>query len=124
MQVNIRFQETSKPINMNCKCGVIIEHIRGLGSYDAALILDLSDKDGNVRMLRQNPTLYATQYLTAGETYYLVSGTEDGKQFVYQILATLSPDEGTIDVKPTKVDKPVAPKKAPPKPPPKPKKGK
>jgi hypothetical protein len=124
MQVSIRYADVNKPINMNCKCGVIIEHIRRLGNYDATLILDICDKDGNVKLLRQNPTSYATSYLTANETYYLVSGVEDSKQFTYSVLATLTAEEPQIEVKPTKADKPVVVKRAPPKPPAKPKKGK
>jgi hypothetical protein len=109
---------------MNCKCGVIIEHIRRLGNYETSLILDVCDKDGNVKLLRQNPTTYATSYLSSGETYYLVSGIEEAKQFVYQVQAALTAEEPQIEVKPTKADKPVIPKRAPPKPPPKAKKGK
>jgi hypothetical protein len=124
MQVNVRYADVSKPINMNCKCAVILEHIRRLGNYDAALVLDVCDKDGNVKLLRQNPVMYATTYLSAGETYYLVSATEEGKQFTYQVLATLSQEEPQIDVKPTKVDKPPVPKRAAPKPTAKAKKGK
>lgn len=124
MQVNIRYADANKPINMNCKCGVIIEHIRRLGNYDAALILDICDKDGNVKLLRQNPTAYATSYLSAGETYYLVSATEEAKQFVYSVLATLTSEEPQIEVKPTKADKPTGSKRAPPKPPAKGRKGK
>jgi hypothetical protein len=124
MQVNVRYADVTKPINMNCKCAVILEHIKRLGNYDAALVLDICDKDGNVKLLRQNPVMYATTYLSANETYYLVSATEDGKQFTYQVLAALTPDEPQIDVKPTKADKPPPPKRAPPKPAAKPKKGK
>jgi hypothetical protein len=124
MQVNIRYADVNKPINMNCKCAVILEHMRRLGNYDTALILDLCDKDGTVKLLRQNPTSYATSYLVAGETYYLVSATEEPKQFVYQILATFLPDEPQIDVKPTKADKPSQPRRAPQKATAKPKKGK
>ena len=124
MQVNVRYADVTKPINMNCKCGVIIEHIRRLGGYDATLILDVCDKDGNVKLLRQNPTTYATSCLQSGETYFLVSGTEDGKQFSYQVLANLTSEEPQIEVKPTKVDKPAPNRRAPPKPPAKGKKGK
>ena len=126
MQVNIRYADVNKPINMNCKCGVILEHIRKLGNYDAALVLDVCDKDGNVKLLRQNPTTYATSYLSAGETYYLVSATEDpaGKQFVYQNLATLTGEEPQFEVKPTKADKPAPAKRAAPRPAAKARKGK
>jgi hypothetical protein len=124
MQVNIRYGDVNKPINMNCKCAVILEHMRRLGGYDATLILDICDKDGNVKLLRQNPTTYATSYLVAGETYYLVGATEEPKQFVYEVLATLTSDEPQIDVKPTKADKPSQPRRAPQKAAAKPKKGK
>ena len=124
MQVNIRYAEVNKPINMNCKCGVILEHIRKLGNYDPALVLDVCDKDGNVKLLRQNPTGYATSCLSAGETYYLVSATEDGKQFVYQTLATLTAEEPQFEVKPTKADKPAPTKRAAPRPAAKARKGK
>ncbi|EAY12387.1 hypothetical protein TVAG_246210 [Trichomonas vaginalis G3] len=116
MQINIRFNDQNKPININCKCGVILEHIRKCANLDSSLLLDLSDKDGNVKLLRPNLTTYATQFLSAGETYYLVSATEDPKQYTYKLLATLTPEEGTIDVKPTKPDKKDVAKKPPPKP--------
>lgn len=116
MQINIRFAEVNRPVNMNCKCGVIIESIRRLGSYDATLVLDVCDKDGNVKLLRQNLTSYATSYLSAGETYFLVSATADGARFTYQNLAKLGPDEPVFEVKPTKADKPAPPKRAPAKP--------
>lgn len=116
MQVNIRYGDTNKPININCKCGVIIEYIRKCANLDSSLILDLCDKDGNVKLLRQNLTTYATSYLSAGETYYLVSATEDTKQFVYQLMANLTSTEPTFDIKPTKVDKKETAKRAPPKP--------
>jgi hypothetical protein len=124
MTVTIRYAEVPKLINMNCKCGVILEHIRRLGNYEAAVILDVCDKDGNVKLLRQNPTISATSYLSAGATYWLVSATEDAKMFNYQLLATLTPEEPQIEPKPTKADKPPPPKRTSPKPPAKPKKGK
>ena len=116
MQINIRFNEINKPININCKCGVIIEHIRKCANLDLNLLLDFCDKDGNVKLLRSNLTSYATSFLTAGETYFLVSGQEDGKQYTYKLLVNLLPEEGNIEVKPTKIDKRETVKKPPPKP--------
>lgn len=124
MQVNIRFNDQNKPININCKCGVILEHIRKCGNIEQGLLLDLCDKDGNVKLLRPNLTAYATSYLSGGETYFLVNCIEDPKQYTYKLLATLTPEEGTIDVKPTKPDKKDTAKKAPPKPASRAKKGK
>lgn len=119
MQINIRYADTTKPLNMNCKCGVILEHLRKCASIDPSVLLDLTDKDGNVKLLRQNPTTYATNVLSANETYYLVSAVEDQKQFIYTVLANLTPEEQQIDVKPTKADKPPPPKRPPAKVPPK-----
>jgi len=116
MQINIRYADVNKPININCKCGVIIEHIRKCANLDPSLILDFCDKDGNVKLLRSNLTAYATSFLSAGEVFYLVGAQEDGKQYVYKLLATLTPEEGVIEVKPTKADKKDATKKPPPKP--------
>jgi hypothetical protein len=126
MLVTIRYAAESKLINLNCKCGVILEHIRKCGNFDAALALDLSDKDGNVRLLRQNLAAYANSFLTSGETYYLVSAQEEAKQYVYTLLVTLKPEEPVFELKPTKVDKKETkrPAKPPPKPPAKGKKGK
>ena len=105
MIVNIRFLDQSKPINTNCKCGVILEHIRSCGGLDPSLVLDLCDKDGNVKLLRTNLTNYATSYLQSGETYYLVSAQEETKQYVYTLQATLKSDEPQFEIKPTKLDK-------------------
>lgn len=124
MQVNIRYADVNKPINMNCKSGVILEHIRKCAGLDGSLLLDLSDKDGNVRTLRANPTTYATSFLSANETYYLVSATEENKQFIYTLQATLTPDEPPFEIKPTKADKPNTTKRPPPKAPPRSRKGK
>jgi hypothetical protein len=126
MLVTIRYADQSKLINLSCKCGVILEHIRKCGNLDANLALDLSDKDGNVRLLRQNLTAYANSFLTSGETYFLVSAQEESKQYVYTLLVTLKPDEPVFEIKPTKVDKKENKRPAKPqaKPPPKPKKGK
>ena len=116
MQINIRFNDQNKPININCKCGVILEHIRKCANLDSTLLLDLCDKDGNVKLLRPNLTSYATSYLSAGETYFLVSATEDTKQYTYKLLVTLGPDEPPIEVKPTKPEKKDSSKKSAPKP--------
>jgi hypothetical protein len=124
MQVNIRYSDVNKPINMNCKCAVILEYIRKLGNYDPGLLLDACDKDGNVRLLRQNPLAYATTCFTVGETYYLVSAAEEGKQFVYQMLTIRGEDEPEIEVKPTKIEKQPVTKRGSAKPTPKAKKSK
>jgi hypothetical protein len=125
MMVTIRYADQSKLINLNCKSGVILEHIRKCGNFDPALIIDLSDKDGNVRLMRQNLAVYANSFLTSGETYYLVSAQEEAKQYVYALLATLKPEEPPFEIKPTRIDKkePKRAAKPPPKPPSKPKKG-
>jgi hypothetical protein len=112
MQVTIRYSDVSKPINMNCKCAVIMEHIRKLGNYESGLLLDLCDRDGNVKLLRQNPVAYTTTCLTAGDTYYLVSAIAKGKQYTYQVLATMLQNEQEIEVKPTKAEKPVIPRRS------------
>ena len=119
MQINIRYGDITKPLNMNCKCGVILEHIRKCADIDPNVLLDLTDKDGNVKLLRQNPTAYATTILSANQTYYLVSAIEEQQQFIYTLLVTLAPGEPQIDVKPTKADKPPPPKRPAPKIPPK-----
>ena len=93
MQINIRYGDVTKPLNMNCKAGVILEHLRKCAGIESNVILDLSDKDGNVKLLRQNPTSYATTLLSANDTYYLVSAVEDQKQFIYTVLANLTPQE-------------------------------
>jgi hypothetical protein len=125
MLVTIRYGDQTKAINLNCKSGVILEYIRKCGNYDSGLALDLSDKDGNVRLLRQNCPVYANSYLTPGETYFLVSAQEEAKQYVYTLLVNLKPEEPPFEVKPTKIDKKETkrPAKPPPKPPAKPKKG-
>jgi hypothetical protein len=125
MLVTIRFAEESKLLNLACKCGVILEHIRKCGGLEPSLALDLSDKDGNVRLLRQNLTCEANTFLTSGETYFLVSAEEEPKQYTYTLLAKLRPEEPVFEIKPTKIDRKETkrPPKAPPKPPPKAKKG-
>lgn len=105
MIVTIRFGDQSKPINTNCKNGVILEHIRSCAGVDNSVIVDLCDKDGNVKLLRSNPTAYATSYLQSGETYFFVSAQEEAKQYVYSLLVNLKPDENAFDIKPTKLDK-------------------
>jgi hypothetical protein len=125
MMVTIRYADQSKILNLNCKSGVILEHIRKCGNFDSGLVLDLSDKDGNVRLMRQNLAVYANSFLSAGETYYLVSAQEETKQYVYALLATLKPEEPPFEIKPTKIDKKEPKRAAKPaaKPAPKPKKG-
>lgn len=122
MQVNIRYGDITKPLNMNCKAGVILEHIRKCAGIDPNVLLDLTDKDGNVKLLRQNPTTYATTLLSANDTYFLVSAVEEDKQFIYTLLVNLNPGEPSINVKPTQADKPPPPKRPQPKIPPKGKK--
>jgi hypothetical protein len=113
MLAKIRYGDHTRTVNLNCKCGVILEHIRKCGNYESGLVLDLSDKDGNVRLLRQNNSLYANSFLTAGETYFLVSAHEDPKQSVYALLVKLTQEETAFDLKPTKaaVKSPLKPKK-------------
>lgn len=119
MQINVRYGNVTKPLNMNCKAGVILEHIRKCAGIDPNVLLDLSDKDGNVKLLRQNPTTYATTLLSANDTYFLVSAVEEQKQFIYTLLVELAPEEPAIVVKPTVADKPPPPKRPQPKIPPK-----
>lgn len=114
MIVTVRFGDQSKPINTNCKNGVILEHIRACAGVDSSIIVDLCDKDGNVKLLRSNPTAYATSYLQSGETYFFVSAQEETKQYTYTLLVNLKPDEPQFDIKPTKLDKKDS-KKPPPK---------
>lgn len=114
MLAYFRYGDVTKILNTNCKCGVVIEHLRKAGNYDQSLVLDISDKDGNVKLLRNNVTAYANTMLAVGETYYLISAQEDGKQYTYTLLANMKPEENPIEVKPTKMDK-VIPKKPPPK---------
>lgn len=113
MEVKIRFNDTCKHINLNCKNGVILEHVRALAELDPNVILDLCDKDGNVKLLRQNPTAYATTGLAPNETYYLVSAVEENKFFQYTLIANLNKDEVPFEIKPTKADKATIPKKLP-----------
>ena len=123
MIVHIRYADQTKPINTNCKNGVILEHIRTCAGIDNSVVIDFCDKDGNVKLLRSNPTAYATSYFQSGETYFLVSAQEELKQYTYKLLVTLKPEENQFDIKPTKLDKKDA-KKPPPKPSSRAKKGK
>ena len=124
MLITVRYGDVSKPINTNCKCGVILEHLRRAANLGATVVLDLCDKDGNVKGLRPNPITYANTMLTSGEKYFLCSATDDGKQYNYQVLANLTAEEGKIEVKPTKLDKKEPVKRQSTKPSAKAKKGK
>lgn len=115
MLITVRYGDVSKPINSNCKCGVILEHLRKVANIGPTVVLDLCDKDGVVKGLRPNPITYANTMLASGEKYFLVSAVDDGKQYNYQILANLTAEEGKIEVKPTKVDKKETIKKNPPR---------
>jgi hypothetical protein len=50
-------------MNLNCKCGVILKHIRKFTNLDVRPVLDLSDEDGNVALFPQSLAAYANSFL-------------------------------------------------------------
>lgn len=101
----VRIGLTSVPINLNCRNGVLIEHLRSRGGLTSLQVLDLSDKEGNVKNLRSNPLVYASSTLQQNEVYFIVSALEDGKQTTFSLLAEFTEDETPFEVKSTKIDK-------------------
>lgn len=108
MQADIRFNQTSKPVNLDCRCGVILEYIRKLAEIDRSYRLDVCDKDGNVRRLNESLTSYASNLLESGETYFLVNVIDDSKDpniASYALLVELGRDEPKIEPKAVKPEK-------------------
>ena len=115
MQINVRYGDETKPLNMNCKSGVIIAHLRRCAGIENDVVLDLCDKEGNVKLLRQDPTVYANTLLSANETYFLVSAADNKEENVcnYTNLANMKEEEPPLEIKPTEIIKPP-PRRMPP----------
>lgn len=113
MIASVRVGDQCKMINTNCKSGVVLEYLKKCAGLDSSALVDLCDKDGNVRSMLVNPFKYASTCLKTGETYYLVKAEKKDSQLVYTLMCNLKSDEPSFEIRALSIDKSMSTSKKP-----------